>query len=89
MLLLVSISLEKGYQLQNIMLLLQKNGNNEQICTLHQAVHSFVHTLMYSTHYTKLAIYFHPNHIIYAYRRLLLRVHGTGQGTVGVEIIHI
>ena len=89
MLLLVSISLEKCYQLQNIMLLLQKNGNNEQICTLHRAVHSIVHTLMYSTHYTKLAIYFHPNHIIYAYRRLLLRVHGTGQGTVGVEIIHI
>ena len=74
MLLLVSISLEKGYQLQNIMLLLQKNGNNEQICTLHRHVHSIVHSLMYSTHYTKLAIYFHPNLIIYAKRRLLLRV---------------
>ena len=32
--------MEKGNQLQNDMLLLQKNANNEQMCTLRRAVHS-------------------------------------------------
>ena len=32
--------MEKGKQLQNDMLLLQKNENNEQMCTLHWTVHS-------------------------------------------------
>lgn len=72
--LIITSSFYIFYQLQNNMLLMQKNGNNEQMCTLHRHVHSIVHTLMYSTLYTKLAIYFHPNLIIYAKRRLLLRV---------------
>ena len=38
--LLVSKYMEKGKQLQNDMLLLQKNENNEQVCTLHRFVHS-------------------------------------------------